>query len=219
VLCDTCYVLRDTCYVIRDTCYVIRDTCYVIHEIMLSINEIKLGTIISHNGQPYQVIYTQHVKMGRGGANLKTKLRNLITGQNLEVTYSGGGKAETADLERSKANFLYAETDNYFFMDNESYEQFDIKKEILGPQADYLKEGTPVDVLIYEGKPVSIKIPVKIELKVIQSPPGIKGDTAGSAFKQVTLETGKEIKVPLFINQNDIIRINTETGEYLERAT
>lgn len=185
---------------------------------MLSINNIKLNTIITHNNQPYLVIQTQHVKMGRGGANLKTKLRNLITGQNLEITYSGGDKAEEADLERSKANFLYNEGDAYYFMDNESYEQFELVKELIGEPADFLKEGMTVDVLIYEGKPVSIKLPVKVDLKVTQSPPGIKGDTAGSATKMVTLETGKQVKAPLFVNQGDTIKINTETGEYVERV-
>lgn len=186
---------------------------------MLSISDIKLGTVISHKDQPYIVIYTQHVKMGRGGANLKTKLRNLITGQNLDVTYSGSDKAEEADLERAKANYLYNEGDEFYFMDNESYEQFSLAREALGDQADFLKEGLTVDVLIYESHPVSVKLPAKVELKVIQSPPGIKGDTAGSASKIATLETGKEIRVPLFINQDEIIRVNTETGEYVERVS
>jgi len=185
---------------------------------MLTINDIKLGSVITHNGQPYMVIYTQHVKMGRGGANLKTKLKNLITGQNLEMTYSGGDKLEEANLERRKANFLYKEGVDYYFMDNQNFEQFSLNKETIGPSADFLKEGLTVEVLIYEEKPVSVKLPVKVELKVVESPPGVRGDTAGSASKIVTLETGKEIKAPLFINQNDVIRINTETEEYVERV-
>lgn len=184
---------------------------------MLTINDIKLGTVITHDSQPYQVIYTQHVKVARGSANLKTKLRNLMTGQNLEVTFSSGDKIEEADLQRSKANFLYNDGNDYYFMDNESYEQFNLNNEAIGIQSDFLKEGMTVDVLIYQGNPLSIKLPVKIDLKVTQSPPGVKGDTAGSATKQVTLETGKQIKVPLFINQGDIVKINTETGEYVER--
>ena len=185
---------------------------------MLSINDIKIGLVITHNNQPYVVIAAQHVKMGRGGANLKTKLRNLLTGQNLDMTYSGGDKAEEADLERAKANFLYAEGDDYYFMDNESYEQFSLTKEVIGSPADFLKDGLTVDVLIFEGHPVSVKVPVKVELEVKDSPPGVKGDTAGSVAKVVTLETGREIKAPLFINQGDKIRVNTETGEYVERC-
>lgn len=185
---------------------------------MLSISDIKLGTAIKHNGQPYIVIYTQHVKMGRGGANLKTKLKNLITGQNLEITYSGGDKAEEADLERNKADFLYRENELFFFMDNDSYEQFALNKEVIGEQGGFLKEGVTVDVLIFQNNPVSIKLPVKVELKVSDTPPGVKGDTAGNASKTAILETGKEIRVPLFINQGEIIRVNTETGEYVERV-
>lgn len=186
---------------------------------MLSISDIKLGTAITHNGQPYLVIYTQHVKMGRGGANLKTKLRNLITGQNLEITYSGGDKAEEADLERSKASFLYQEGEQYHFMDSASYEQFSLDKDTLGLAANFLKEGQIVDVLIFKSRPVSVKLPAKVELKVTESPPGIRGDTAGSATKIVTLETKAEIKVPLFINQDDLVKVNTETGEYVERVS
>ena len=185
---------------------------------MFTINDIKLGSVITHKNEPYLVIYTQHVKMGRGGANLKTKLRNLITGQNLEVTYSGGDKIEGANLERKKANFLYKQGDEYYLMDNESFEQFSLKSEVIGEPADFLKEGLTVEVLIYQGRPVSVKLPIKVDFKVIQSPPGVKGDTAGSATKLVTIETGKAIKAPLFINQNDIIRVNTETGEYVERV-
>ena len=185
---------------------------------MLNISDIKLGTTITHKGQPYVVIYTQHVKMGRGGANLKTKLRNLITGQNLEITYSGGDKAEEANLEYEKANFLYKEGALYNFMSNDSYEQFALDKDVVGPAADFLKDGTTVDILLFEGRPVAVRAPIKVDLKVIQSPPGVKGDTAGSATKIVTLETGKEIRAPLFIKENEIIRVNTETGEYVERV-
>jgi elongation factor P len=185
---------------------------------MLSISDIKLGSTITHKGQPYLVIYTQHVKMGRGGANLKTKLKNLITGQNLEITYSGSDKAEEADLEYQKANFLYKDGDEFNFMSNDTYEQFSLNKEVIGPAADFLKEGITLDILMYEGRPVAAKVPIKIDLKVTQSPPGVKGDTAGSASKIITLETGKEIRAPLFIKEGEIIRINTETGEYVERV-
>ena len=185
---------------------------------MLEINEIKLGTVINHSGQPYVVISANHAKKGRGGANLKTKLRNLITGQNLEITYSGGDKAMEADTERSKADFLYTADGRYYFMDNNSYEQFDLDAETVGEQVGYLKEGLTVDVLLFEGKPVSIKLPVKIDLLITDAPPGVKGDTATAASKIATLETGQEIRVPLFINSGEVIRVNTETGEYVERV-
>lgn len=185
---------------------------------MLTISNLKLGTVITHNGQPYIVIAAQHVKQGRGGANLKAKLKNLITGQNLEMTYAGGDKIEEADLARAKANFLYAQGDEYYFMDNESYDQFNLKKEVIGESADFLKEGMEVEILVFQGNPVAVKLPIKAEFKVIEAPPAIKGDTAGNAMKLVTLETGKQIKAPLFIKQGEIIRVNTETGEYVERV-
>lgn len=185
---------------------------------MLSISDIKIGTIITHANQPYSVVQAQHLKMGRGGANLKTKLKNLITGQNLEITFSGGDKVEEAILERSHVNFLYSENDTYYFMNNENYEQLQLTSEVIGEQVGFLKEGLTVDVLIYKNKPVSVKLPVKVDLKVLESPPGVKGDTAGSATKLVTLETGKEVKAPLFINEGDVLKINTETGEYVERV-
>ncbi|MCX6786088.1 MAG: elongation factor P [Candidatus Komeilibacteria bacterium] len=186
---------------------------------MLSISDIKLGTVITHNGQPYIVIFAQHVKQGRGGANLKTKLKNLITGANLEITYSGSDKATEADLERAKANFLYKEGGKYFFMDNDTFEQFELSDEVIGEGAGFLKEGLTVDVLIFEGHPVSLKLPAKVELMITEAPPGVKGDTAGAAMKIAKLETGKDVKVPLFINQGEVIRVNTETGEYVERVT
>jgi len=185
---------------------------------MLGINEIKLGTVINHNGQPYVVIFAQHAKMGGGSANLKTKLRNLITGQNLEITYSGGDKAMEADTERSKADFLYVTDGRYYFMDNNSYEQFDLNAETIGEQVGFLKEGLTVDVLLFEGKPVSVKLPVKVDFLVKEAPQGVKGDTATAAAKTAVLETGQEIRVPLFINSGEIIRVNTETGEYVERV-
>ena len=185
---------------------------------MLSINEIKIGKVIIVNNEPYVVTKTDHHKMGRGGAVLKVKLKNLISGNVLERTFQGNDKAEPANTERKKANFMYLDEDNANFMDNESYEQFSLDKEAIGEPADFLKEGMTVDVLIFKQKPVSIKLPAKADLKIISSPPGIKGDTAGSATKMATLETGKQLKVPLFINEGDVIKVNTETGEYVERV-
>ena len=185
---------------------------------MLSISDLKLGAVITHNGQPYIMTAAQHVKQGRGGANLKAKLKNLITGQNLEMTYGGGDKIEEADLARARANFLYGQGDDFYFMDNESYDQFSLKKEVVGEPTGFLKEGLEVEVLIFQGNPVAIKLPIKAEFKVTEAPPSVKGDTAGNAMKLITLETGKQIKAPLFIKEGEIIRVNTETGEYVERV-
>ena len=185
---------------------------------MLNFNEIKLGSIVKINNEPYTVVTSQHLKMGRGGAVLKTKLKNLLSGSVLEHTFKGSDKAEEANIERTKADYLYNEGDDYHFMDQTSFEQFSFSKKIIGSQINFLKEGTEVNVLNFENKPVSIKLPIKIELKVTSAPPGIKGDTASGATKQIELETGAFISAPLFVNTDDTIRINTETGEYVERV-
>ncbi|MDD3284803.1 MAG: elongation factor P [Patescibacteria group bacterium] len=185
---------------------------------MLEFNELKLNKIISFKDQPYKIISAQHSKQARSGAVLKTKLKNLITGDMLEKTFSGGDKAEEANLTREKASFLYKDNENCYFMDQETFEQFFFDIESMKEQVDYLKDGTIVEILKFNDKPVSVSLPTKMEFKVISAPPGVKGDTAGSATKQVTIETGANIKCPLFIKDGDIIKINTETGEYVERA-
>jgi len=185
---------------------------------MLNFNEIKTGKVIKVNAEPYIIIKTDHHKMGRGGAVLKIKCRNLINGNVLERTYQGSEKAEEAETETKKANFMYKDKDEAYFMDNESYEQFNLPVEEIGEASLFLKDGTDVDVLYFESKPVSISLPIKMDFKVVSAPPGVKGNSAGNVNKQVELETGAKINVPMFINEGDVIRINTETGEYVERA-
>ncbi|MDI3496572.1 MAG: elongation factor [Patescibacteria group bacterium] len=185
---------------------------------MLSFNEIKTGKVIKVNGEPFVIIKTDHHKMGRGGAVLKTKCRNLINGNILEKTFQGAEKAEEAETETKKANYLYKDKDEAYFMDTENFEQFNLPIEELGNQAQFLKDGTDVDVLYFEGKPVTISLPIKMEFKVISAPPGVKGNSAGNVNKLVEIETGAKISVPMFINEGDIIRINTESGEYTERV-
>lgn len=186
---------------------------------MLSISDIKLGTVIQHKGDPYTTVSAQHLKMGRGGAVLKTKIRNLISGNVLEVTFKGSDKIEEANLARRKANFLYPENNNYFFMDNESYDQFFLNEDQISDQTKYLKEGLTVDVLYFNNNPVSIALPVKINLQVKSAPPGVRGDSAqGRVTKKVVLENNLEVDTPLFIKEGDTIVINTEKGEYVERA-
>ncbi len=177
-----------------------------------------MGRVIKLNGEPYIIIKTDHHKMGRGGAVLKIKCRNLINGNVLERTYQGTEKAEEAETETKKANFMYKDKEQAYFMDNASYEQFDLPLEEIGDAAMFLKDGTDVDVLYFEGKPVSVSLPIKMDLKVVSAPPGVKGNSAGNVNKQVELETGAKINVPMFINEGDVIRINTDSGEYVERA-
>lgn len=185
---------------------------------MLSINEIKVGKVLEINNEPYLVVRTDHHKMGRGGAVLKTKLKNLITGNVLDKTFQGNEKVDTANTQKKKANFMYKDDENINLMDNETFEQFTLSLEQAGGKDKFLKEGVDVDILYFDGNPVAIDIPIKVELKVVSAPPGVKGNSAGNVNKQVELETGAMINVPLFINEGDVIRINTENEEYVERA-
>jgi len=187
---------------------------------MLNINDIKLGTILKIDDQPYVVIKSQHSKQARSGAVLRTKIRNLVDGRVLERTFQGGDKLEQADMERGKASYLYKDEELAYFMDSETYEQFGISLEQVGEQINYLKEGDNVDILYFEDKPVNISLPPKVNLKVSQTMEGVRGDTAqGKVTKEATLETGLKLQVPLFIKENDTVRVSTESGEYVERVS
>ncbi len=186
---------------------------------MLGISDIKLGTVIQVDNEPYVVTYTQHVQMGRGGAILRTKIKNLVTGAALEKTLKGSDKIEAADLTRSKAGFLYTDEIGSHFMDMTTYEQCTFDEEVIGEKKHYLTEGVSVDVLNFKNKPVAIDLPKKIELKVTEAPEGVRGDTSqGGATKLAITETGYQLPVPLFVKQGDTIRVNTESGEYVERV-
>lgn len=185
---------------------------------MLSFNEIKMGKVIKINSEPFVIIKTDHHKMGRGGAVLKTKCRNLINGNILERTYQGSDKAEEAETETKKANFMYKDKDEAFFMDAETFEQFNLSVDEIGSQIKFLKEDTNVDVLYFEGRPVTVSLPIKMDFKVVSAPPGVKGNSVGNVNKMVEIETGAEISVPMFINEGDVIKVNTETEDYVERV-
>lgn len=186
---------------------------------MLDISSIKLGVVVKYNNAPYVVTKAEQKQMGRGGSIKVLKLKQLIDGSVLEKTVQGNEKMEEADLERSKSSFLYKEGGEVYFMNSESFEQFSIEEENVGDAINFLKDGTEVSVLYFEGKPVSVQVPVKVELLVTEAPPGVKGDTAGTATKQITLETGHILNAPLFVKEGDVIRVNTETGDYVERVT
>ena len=149
---------------------------------------------------------------------MRTKLRNLISGRVLELTFKPDDKIAEADLERGKASYLYLQNGEHYFMDQTTYDQFFLTTDQLGEQAKYLKEGTEVQVLNYEGRPVTVQIPKKIEYTVVEAPDAVRGDTATSTSKTVKLDNGLEIKVPMFIKQGEKILVNTDTGEYSARA-
>lgn len=185
---------------------------------MLSLNEIKLGKILQINNDPYLVVRTEHHKMGRGGAVLKTKLKNLINGTMLEKTFQGSEKAQEAETQKKKASFLYKTETEACFMDSEDYEQASLPLDQIGDKHKFLKEGMIVDSLYFNNILSTITLPTKAEYKVISAPPGIKGNSVGNVTKMVELETGAQITAPLFINTGDMIRVNTDTEEYVERA-
>lgn len=185
---------------------------------MYSISDLKVGVTITYQNAPYQIIKAEHSKQARSAAVLRVKMKHLITGQVLENTFQQSDSVQEADLEQKSANFQYADAEGLTCMDNETYDQFTLSAEVAGDAVNYIKPGEDVKVLYYEGKPVALSLPPKVELEVTEAPPGIKGDSAGNVTKKVILETGYEVSVPLFINQGEIIRINTETGDYVERV-
>ena len=185
---------------------------------MLSINDLKVGTIFKYNDDACQIIKINHLKMGRGSAVLQAKFRNLLNNNTLEKNFKQSDKFDNAEIEKRKADFLYRTGDECYFMD-ENYEQFFINSSVIGDKLRFVKESSTVNILFFENIPVNIDLPPKVELKVIDAPPAVRGDTAqGSVTKTVTLETGAEINTPIFIKEGDLIRINTETGEYVERV-
>ena len=185
---------------------------------MLSLTEVKSGKKIILNGEAFAVVDYLHSKIGRGGAVLRTKLQNLITGNMLEHTFQGADKIEEAEIAKSHAQYLYREGDNFVFMDLTTYDQFEIPETVIGEGKYYLVEGTEVTMLNWNEQPINIEMPAKVTLEVTDAPPGLKGDTASGGDKVVTTETGYQVTTPLFIKVGDKIVINTEKGTYVSRA-
>ncbi len=185
---------------------------------MYSTADFKKGLKIEFNGEPYEIVDFQHVKMGRGGAIVRTKMKNLKTGYITENTFRSGEKVGKPNLEEKEMQFLYKSDNDYIFMDNETYEQFSISETLIGDSKDYLLENMNVRILFFEGRPIGIELPTFVEIKVVETVPGIKGDTVSGGSKPAKLETGATIQVPLFINEGDIIKIDTRTGTYIERV-
>ncbi len=185
---------------------------------MITAGDFRNGVTFEMDGDVLQVIEFQHVKPGKGAAFVRTKYRNVITGAVVERTFSPTDKFPTAFVERKDMQYLYSDGDLYYFMDNETYEQIPIDKSKLGPSFAFVKENMEVKVLSYKGNVFGVEPPFFVELEVVETEPGFKGDTATNATKPARLETGAEIKVPLFIETGDKVKIDTRTGEYMERA-
>ncbi len=186
---------------------------------MITVGELRKGIIIELDGELQQVLDFQHIKMGRGSAQVRLRLRNLRAGHITERTFQATEKFNRVRLEYRKMQYLYNDGDLYYFMDEENFEQIPINKEQLGDAVNYLKEGMSLDVSSYKGELVGVELPITVELEVVDTGPGFKGDTATAGTKPATLETGLTIQVPLFINKGDKVKVDTRTGEYLERAS
>lgn len=185
---------------------------------MISAGEFRNGVTMEYEGNIYQVIEFQHVKPGKGAAFVRTKIRNVITGAVVEKTFNPNDKYPTAFIDRKDMEYSYSDGDLYYFMDTETWEQIPINKSVLGDNFKFVKENMVCKVLSYKGSVFGVEPPNFVELKVTKTDPGFKGDTATNATKPATLETGAEIKVPLFIDEGEIIQIDTRTGEYMGRA-
>jgi elongation factor P len=185
---------------------------------LIDTSHFKNGMSLELDGDIYTIVEFQHVKPGKGGAFVRTRLKNLKTSATLEKTFRAGEKMEQAILERKPMNYLYSSDGEHFFMDMESYEQVGLPASILGDAARYLKENTEVQMLMHREQIIGADVPFFMELEVAQTDPGVRGDTASGGSKPATLETGAVVNVPLFINVGDRVRVDTRTNQYLERA-
>src|SRR5262249_17800951 len=183
----------------------------------VSTAEFRKGLKIELDGQPYNIVEFQHVKPGKGGAFVRTKLKHLRLGRGVDRTFRGGEKVGLVDYEQRSMQFLYKD-DKFHFMNLETYEQIALDADVVGEAADWLKETMEVDVFIINGVPAGVEVPNFVELEVVKTDPGLRGDTASGGSKPATLETGAVVQVPLFINPGEILRIDTRTGAYIERA-
>ncbi len=185
---------------------------------MVSVNDLRNGMTIEVDGTVYQVLEFLHVKPGKGAAFVRTKLKNILTGGVIETTFRAGEKVPRAHVERREFQYLYGGQGSYTFMNMETYDQIELTEEQVGDAKNYLLESMIVQIAEWNGKLIGVELPNTVELKVTETEPGFKGDTATGATKPATLETGYTVQVPLFINVGDVVKIDTRTGEYLGRA-
>jgi elongation factor P len=185
---------------------------------MFSTTDFRKGLKIEMGGEPYVIVDFQHVKPGKGGAFVRTRLKSLVTGNVIDQTFRSGDRVDKPDLEEREMQFLYKTGGEFHFMDTNTYEQLFLTADQLGESKDFLKENLVIKALFHNKRPIGIEVPMFVELEVIQSEPGIRGDTATGATKPVTLESGAVIQVPLFVEEGDVVRIDTRTREYITRV-
>jgi elongation factor P len=182
-------------------------------------SEFRNGLRIELDGEPFEITFFQHVKPGKGGAFVRTKLRNLRTGRVVDQTFRAGERVGEADVEDRRMQYLYQDGDSLVFMDTQSFDQIPFSADQVGDARRFLKENTEVDVLFWKGRPLQIELPNFIEAEIARCDPGLKGDTASGATKPATLETGAVVQVPLFVKEGDRVRVDTRTGQYIERVS
>lgn len=185
---------------------------------MVSAGDFKNGLTVEIEGNIYQILDFQHVKPGKGAAFVRTKLKNIINGGVVEKTFRPTEKFETAHIDRKDMQYLYTDGDLYNFMDMETYDQLAVNADVVGDSLKFVKENETVKVISHQGNVFAIEPPIAVELRVTETEPGVKGDTATGATKPAIVETGAQIMVPLFVNQDDVLKIDTRTGEYLSRV-
>ena len=185
---------------------------------MYDTSDLRKGLKVLIDGVPYVVLEAQFVKPGKGAAFTRTKMKNLLYGGNIERNIRSGEKIAPADVEDRPMSFLFKEGEDFVFMDSASYEQFPVNKDTMGDGWQWLKDNMVCQVTFYNGRPLDVQLPNFVELKIVQSDPGARGDTSGNVLKPATLETGAVVGVPLFVNEGEIVKIDTRSGEYLERV-
>lgn len=186
---------------------------------MPTTSEFRKGFKIEMNGEPFIIVEFLHVKPGKGGAFVRTKLKSLLTGKILEHTFRSGERVKSPDIEEKEVQYLYNDGENYYFMDKESYWQFELAEAQLVDSKDFLQENITLTVLFHNDNPVGVQLPTFVELRIDRTEPGVRGDTAAGGTKPAKLESGAVVQVPLFLEEGDIIKIDTRTGEYIERIT
>ena len=184
----------------------------------VSTPDFRKGLKIELDGEPFTIVDFLHVKPGKGGAFVRTKLKSLVSGNVIDRTFRSGEKVETPELDEKNAQYLYLEGQQYHFMDNETYEQFVLTADQLGDNRLFMQENMEVNVLFHNAQPIGVEIPLFVEMTIVQTEPGVKGDTATGGSKPATLETGAVIQVPLFLNEGDVVKVDTRTSEYIERV-
>ncbi len=186
---------------------------------MINVGEIRKGIMIELDGQLYQIVDFQHIKMGRGSAQVRLKLRNVKNGAIADRSFQATEKFQRVRLDHRTVQYLYSDDEQYHFMDTETFDQITLSRAILGDAVSYLKENLTMELLSYNDQPLGVELPITVELEIVQTEPGFRGDTATGGTKPATVETGLVVQVPLFVNQGERIKVDTRTGTYLERVS